>query len=43
MEFIENKINYIDSEIIPKSQLRDKADYKFIEEFILKQYRGKIL
>lgn len=39
MAFIENQINYIDSEIIPKSQLRDKADYKFIEEFILKQYR----
>lgn len=39
MDFINEKIDYIENILLPKSALRDKADYKWIEKFILKQYR----
>ena len=39
MEWIDQKINLIDTELLPKSTLREKADYKWIEQFILDQYR----
>ncbi len=38
MYWIENKINLIDSKLLPESTLREKADYKWIEQFILKCY-----
>lgn len=38
MKWIENHIMHIDEVLLPKSTLREKADYKWIEEFILKQY-----
>ena len=38
MEFIEQKLVYIDQVLKPQSQLREKADMKFIEDFILEVY-----
>jgi hypothetical protein len=40
MQMIENKIYNIDNNLLPKSTLREKADYKWIEQFILKQYNN---
>lgn len=41
MDFINEKIEYIEKVLLPNSILRDKADYKWIEQFILKQYKNK--
>ena len=38
MKWIEGHIWHIDEVLLPKSTLREKADYKWIEEFILKCY-----
>lgn len=38
MTWIEDKMKYIDEKLIPGSTLREKADYEWIENFILKQY-----
>jgi hypothetical protein len=38
MKWIENHIMHIDEVLLPKSTLREKADYKWIEKFILKCY-----
>ena len=38
IELIEKKIGLIDNNLLPNSNLREKADYKWIEKFILKQY-----
>lgn len=38
MEMIENKIENIDNNLLPNSTLREKADYKWIETFILNCY-----
>ena len=38
IEWIEKKIDLIDNNLLPNSNLREKADYKWIENFILKQY-----
>ena len=38
MEMIENKIVNIDNNLLPNSTLREKADYKWIETFILNCY-----
>lgn len=38
MSWIEDHIMYIDDVLLPKSTLREKADYKWIEQFILKCY-----
>lgn len=39
MEFIEKKICRIENGLLPKTTLRDKADYKWIEQFILNIYK----
>lgn len=41
MQWIEDKISLIDNRLLPNSTLREKADYKWIEGFVLKQYAGK--
>ena len=41
MKLIEEKINRIDNRLLPNSTLREKADYKWIEKFILKCYGVK--
>ena len=41
MEYIEKKINRIENALLPKSDLRDKADYKWIEQFILNIYEER--
>lgn len=41
MKWIEDKINLIDNELLQKSTLREQADYKWIEKFILKCYNLK--
>ena len=38
MSWIEDHIMYIDEVLLPKSTLREKADYKWIEQFILNCY-----
>jgi predicted nucleotidyltransferase len=38
MSWIENHIMHIDEVLLPKSTLREKADYKWIEQFILSCY-----
>ena len=38
MSWIEDHIMYIDEVLLPKSTLREKSDYKWIEQFILKCY-----
>ena len=38
VDWIEKKITYIEECLLPKSNLREKSDYKWIENFILKQY-----
>lgn len=38
MKWIENHIMHIDEVLLPKSTLREKADYKWIEKFILNCY-----
>jgi len=38
MTWIENHIMHIDDDLLPKSTLREKADYKWIETFILNCY-----
>ena len=38
MKLIEEKINRIDNRLLPNSTLREKADYKWIEQFILSCY-----
>ena len=38
MDWIEKKIEYINTQL-EKSRLREKADYKWIEKFILKCYK----
>jgi predicted nucleotidyltransferase len=38
MSWIEDHIMYIDEVLLPKSTLREKADYKWIETFILNCY-----
>jgi hypothetical protein len=38
MSWIEDHIMYIDEVLLPKSTLREKADYKWIEKFILNCY-----
>jgi predicted nucleotidyltransferase len=38
MSWIENHIMHIDEVLLPKSTLREKADYKWIEKFILDCY-----
>jgi hypothetical protein len=38
MKWIENHIMHIDEVLLPKSTLREKADYKWIENFILNCY-----
>jgi hypothetical protein len=38
MKWIEGHIWHIDEVLLPKSTLREKADYKWIEKFILKCY-----
>ena len=38
MLWIENQIKHIDEVLLPKSTLREKADYKWIETFILNCY-----
>ena len=38
MKWIEDKMKYIDEKLLPNSTLREKADYEWIERFILKQY-----
>ena len=40
MSWIEDHIMYIDEVLLPKSTLREKSDYKWIEQFILKQYEA---
>lgn len=42
MKWIEDKINLIDNKLLPKSTLREKADYKWIDTFILSCYEGKM-
>lgn len=39
MTWIEDHIMHIDEVLLPKSTLREKADYKWIETFILKCYK----
>lgn len=39
MAWIEGHIMHIDEVLLPKSTLREKADYKWIETFILKCYK----
>lgn len=39
MELIEKKINRIETTLLPKSTLRDKADFIWIKQFILDVYR----
>lgn len=39
MKLIEEKISVIENRLLPNSTLREKADYKWIEQFILKQYQ----
>ena len=39
MKWIEDHITHIDEVLLPLSTLREKADYKWIEQFILKQYQ----
>lgn len=41
MKWIENKMDLIDNDLLPKSTLREKADYNWIEEFILSCYDYK--
>lgn len=38
IDYINNRIDYITNDLLPKSTLREKADYKWIEKFILKIY-----
>ena len=38
MQMIEDKIYNIDNNLLPNSRLREKADYKWIEKFILSCY-----
>ena len=38
IEWIEKKIDLIDNNLFPNSNLIEKSDYKWIENFILKQY-----
>ena len=40
MKLIEEKISFIENRLFPNSTLREKADYKWIEQFILKQYKN---
>ena len=40
MNWIEGHIWHIDEVLLTKSTLREKADYKWIEQFILKQYEA---
>lgn len=39
MNYIEEKINLIDNKLLPESTLREKADYKWIDKFVLKCYK----
>ena len=41
MKLIEDKISLIDNRLLPNSTLREKADYKWIEQFILDCYKGE--
>jgi len=41
MGLIEDKIVYIENVLLPNSSLNEKADYKWIEKFILKCYDFK--
>ena len=43
MEWIEGHILHINDVLLPKSTLREKADYKWIEQFILKCYGSVII
>jgi predicted nucleotidyltransferase len=43
MKLIEEKINRINNRLLPNSTLREKADYKWIEQFILKCYGSLII
>lgn len=38
VDFIEGELNYIETTLLPNSKLREKPDYKFIENIILKAY-----
>lgn len=38
VNYINERMEYISNELLPKSTLRESADYKWIEKFILKQY-----
>lgn len=38
IDFINKKIDYIENVLLPNSKLRDKADHKWIEKFILNCY-----
>ena len=38
VDYIDNKIQYINEKLLPESGLRNSADSNFIKEFILKQY-----
>lgn len=39
MEFVEQKLVYIEQVLKPQSKLREKADMKFVEDFILQAYQ----
>ena len=38
VDYINERMDYISNELLPKSTLRESADYKWIDKFILKQY-----
>jgi predicted nucleotidyltransferase len=40
LQLIEDKINEIENEILPKSNLPDQVDYEWINQFILKVYKS---
>ena len=42
VKYIEDKIKYIEEELLPKSTLRSSADQNWIDAFVLKQYKNAL-
>ena len=40
LDMVEEKIKFIEEKLLPNCTLRDKADYKWIESFILDCYKS---
>lgn len=43
MDWLNKKIEYIEKELLPNSKLREKSDFDWIENYILKCYNGETI